>query len=109
MRRGQESSEYVVIFAAVVAVATLVLAQAYPDFPHLGYDVAALVRGVGAGYAYELNTFKDGAISSFYTEYSSSSHDINVYLDVKGWEFKDVNAAIVGAYNKLGYHVKVNP
>ncbi len=106
--RGQ-SAEYVVVFAAVVSMAVLILAQAYPSFPHLTYDVGALVNGVSSGYSYELNTFRDGAVSLFYTSYSKAGHDVNVYLHVVGWPFSDVNAAVVSTYSKLGYTVRVNP
>jgi len=94
------------VFAAVVTTATIILAQAYPAFPHLTYDVAALVHGVSAGYAYELNTFRDGAIWHYQTSYSGS--DVNVYIGVDGWDYTDVATAVHDAYARAGYVAKVN-
>ena len=106
MRRGQ-AAEYIIVFAAVVAMAVTILAQAYPDFPRLTYDVGALVNAVSAGYSYELNTFRDGAISHYYVEYPSSGKDINVHVTVLGWPLPDINAALRSAYQKIGYNPRV--
>lgn len=106
MRRGQ-TAEYIIVFASVVAMAVAILAQAYPSFPRLTYDVAALVNGVSAGYSYELNTFQDGAIQKFLANYSDTTKDVNVHVATRVWPLNDINAAIRQTYQKLGYGVKV--
>ncbi len=106
MRRGQ-TAEYIIVFASVVAMAVAILAQAYPDFPQFTYDLGALINGVSAGYSYELNSFRDGAIRWFVVAYPSSGKDINVYLDVVGWPLDEINAALRSTYQKLGYNPRV--
>jgi len=106
MRRGQ-AAEYIVVFASVVAMAIAILAQAYPEFPHLAYDVGALINGINAGYSYELNTFRDGAITWFMVDYPSSGKDLNVYLRARNWSLAEINAALRSTYQKLGYNVRV--
>ena len=106
MHRGQ-TAEYIIVFASVVAMAVAILAQAYPSFPRLTYDVGALVNAVSAGYSYELNTFQDGAIRRFFTEYSDTGKDVNVHIGTRVWPLKDINAALRSTYQKLGYTVRV--
>ncbi len=106
MRRGQ-AAEYIVVFASVVAMAIAILAQAYPEFPHLAYDVGALINGINAGYSYELNTFREGAITWFGVDYPHSGKDVNVYLRVQNWPLDDINAALRATYQKLGYNPRV--
>ncbi len=102
--RGQ-AGEYVVVAAAVILMALVVLSPAYGTVSKFFYDARALVRGITAGYLYELNSFRDGAISKFATAYGDSNVDVN--LDVVGWRFQDVNRAVVAVYEDIGYTVRV--
>jgi hypothetical protein len=111
--RGQ-SAEYVIVFAAVVAMSLLILAQGYGvsmnqkyGFPRFALDVAALIRGVSAGYDYELNTFRDGAVSFFYADYNDDTHTVTIQASTKGWDKQPVVDELNRAYSKAGYNTKV--
>jgi hypothetical protein len=103
--RGQVA-EYIVVFAVVVATAIVIIANSAITFPHAVYDGSAVLAAQTVGFSYELNTFEDGALSSFYTSYDDSKKEVNVSVGVVGWPVGDIRDAIYHEYNKFGYKVK---
>jgi len=103
--RGQVA-EYMLVFAAVAATAIIVLSMALREFPYMLMDTHAVVIGVEGGYSYELNTFRDGAITTYETDYNADTKTVHLSLGVVGWDASAVRTAIIGVLNTYGYKVK---
>ena len=103
--KGQ-ATEYILVFAAVVAVAVIVLAYALMEFPYAAFDSQAVILGVSAGYSYEVNSFRDGAIATYFTDYNAESKEVDLTLSVVGWNASVVRKAIEDAMSHYGYKVK---
>lgn len=102
--KGQVA-EYVLVFAAVVAVAIIVLALSFTEFPYAVFDTQAVILGQGAGYGEVLNGFRDGAVSIYSAEYNVAANQVKILLSVLGWNDAPIKQAIATAMAKYGYVV----
>ncbi len=102
--KGQVS-EYGLVFAAVVAVAIIVMSWGFNAFWQVGYDAGAVVAGTSAGYRYELKTFRDGTISQYTSDYNTSNDTVSVSLSVAGWSYGVIKNAMAQQFSKYGYSV----
>jgi len=102
--RGQVA-EYGLVFAAVVAVALIVMSWGFDAFWRLGYDAGSVAAGITAGYNYELKTFADGTISGYQSEYNTDTKTVGISLTVAGWNADVVKNAIAHQMSKYGYSV----
>lgn len=103
--KGQ-AAEYVMVFAAVVAMAIIVVALAFKEFPYVLFDAQAVVFAQDAGYNAMLLTFSDGRIGEFHTDYNAQAKEVTVRMTVLGWNDASIKSAIQTAMSNYGYTVK---